>query len=71
MEPDPSVLIQGGIRRVISRPVEAVLIFNERYPSERVAIGNNIQSWYFWSGRVGWFPPYPVHQDSSGLQTYT
>ena len=42
MEPDPSVLIQGGVRRVISRRVEAVLIFHERYPS--VAIGNNIQS---------------------------
>ena len=70
MEPDPSVLIQGGVRRVISRRVEAVLIFHERYPS--VAIGNNIQSWYFWSDRVDWVPPYPVHQDSSGagLQTY-
>ena len=47
MEPDPSVLIQGGVRRVISRRVEAVLIFHERYPSERIAIGNNIRSWYF------------------------
>ena len=54
IEADPSVLILGGVRRVISRRVEAVLIGHARQPSERVAVDRLLHPWYSERGSGDW-----------------
>ena len=46
IEADLSVLILGGVRRVISTRVEAVLIDHARQPSQRVAVHKPLHLWY-------------------------
>ena len=70
IEADPSVLILGGVRRVISRRVEAVLIGHARHPSNRVAVETLLRLWYSERGRRDWGPRCPVLQGESSW-TYT
>ena len=65
IEADPSVLILGGVRRVISRRVEAVLIGHARHPSNRVAVETLLRLWYSERGRRDWGPRNPVLQGDS------
>ena len=65
IEADPSVLILGGVRRVISRRVEAVLIGHARHPSNRVAVETLLRLWYSERGRPDWGPRCPVLQGDS------
>ena len=67
IEADLSVLILGGVRRVISRRVEAVrmLIGHARQPSNRVAVETLLRLLNSERGRRDWGPRTSVLQGDS------